>query len=156
MTANYSQCRPTTTNAGQWIPMKAHSSWCRPTNRDGPNDATCHLDPGMFLFFLFIHLLMIFHILGQCRPMKANDSQHRPTQANKYQCIPTKARSSQCQPTNGDRDGPKWCNTSFGPQYVFILFLFIYLLMIFYILSQCKPTIDNDSQCRPTNTNAYQ
>ena len=136
MIANNSQCRPTTTNAGQHIPMKAHSSQCRPTNRNGPNDVTHHLDPGMFSFF-FIHSF-------------TNDILYiRPMQANKYQQNPTAANTSQQMVTGM---GPNDMTCHLDPGMFLFYFIHSFTIDILYI----RPMQANNSQWRPTHTNTYQ
>ena len=98
----------------------------------GPNDATCHLDPGNFLFF-FIHSFTIDILY--IRPMQANISQQQPMQANAYQQKPTAANA--------------------GQQMIsifFIFFIYSFTINILYI----RPMQANDSQHRLTHTNAYQ
>ena len=92
MTANTGYCRPTNTNTYQWKPTAANTSQQMVT-RTGPTDATCHLDPGMFLFF-FIHSFTIDILYisvnwanaGQQMSMiafimQANEDQQKPTVA---------------------------------------------------------------------------
>jgi hypothetical protein len=79
----------------------------------GPNDATRRLGPGMFLFSLSILLLLIYNI----DLYDHHDTIRRPTRA-------TQADEDQREPTAASRDGPKRCDTSFGPRYVFVFFIY--------------------------------